>query len=154
MRISDWSSDVCSSDLTTEGKLQGQSSKGVYSFLGIHYGADTSGKNRFLPPKQPAAWAGVKAANKMGDRCPQPPIDMRGEMKTVLSFSDLPISEDCLVLNVWTPHVNDGGKRHVMVWLHGGGFFVGSGGDAYYEGSNLSRENDVIVVTLRSGRAH
>src|SRR3546814_10829452 len=35
-----------------------------------------------------------------------------------------------------------------MVWLHGGGFFVGSGGDAYYEGSNLSRENDVIVVTL------
>src|SRR3546814_6299368 len=41
---------------TTEGKLQGQSSKGVYSFLGIHYGADTSGKNRFLPPKQPAAW--------------------------------------------------------------------------------------------------
>src|SRR3546814_16341393 len=95
MRISDWSSDVCSSDL-------------------------------------------------MGDRCPQPPIDMRGEMKTVLSFSDLPISEDCLVLNVWTPHVNDGGKRPVMVWLHGGGFFVGSGGDAYYEGSNLSRENDEI----------
>src|SRR3546814_3428806 len=90
----------------------------------------------------------VCAANKMGDRCPQPPINMRGEMKTVLSFSDLPISEDCLVLNVWTPHVNDGGKRPVMVWLHGGGFFVGSGGDAYYEGSNLSRENDVIVVTL------
>src|SRR3546814_6392458 len=52
---------------TTEGKLQGQSSKGVYSFLGIHYGADTSGKNRFLPPKQPAAWTVVKAANKMGD---------------------------------------------------------------------------------------
>src|SRR3546814_17404425 len=83
---------------TTEGKLQGQSSKGVYSFLGIHYGADTSGKNRFLPPKQPAASTGVKAANKMGDSCPQPPLDMPGEMHNVLSFSDLPTSQDCLVV--------------------------------------------------------
>src|SRR3546814_11418823 len=55
---------------TTEGKLQGQSSKGVYSFLGIHYGADTSGQNRFLPPKQPAAWpkSAKSRGRKEGDR--------------------------------------------------------------------------------------
>jgi para-nitrobenzyl esterase len=133
---------------TKQGKIEGQPSKSAYSFLGIHYGADTGGKNRFLPPKPPESWSGVKKADQMGNRCPQPAINMPGEMGTVLSFSDLPISEDCLVLNVFTPHVHDHAKRAVMVWLHGGGFFLGSGGDKYYEGSNLAGKNDVVVVTL------
>lgn len=133
---------------TALGKVQGQPSKGVYSFLGIHYGQDTGGQNRFMPPVKPVAWSGVQKADEMGDRCPQPPVNMPPEMATVLSFSDLPTSEDCLVLNVWTPAPNAGAKRPVMVWLHGGGFFLGSGGDKYYEGSNLSRHEDVVVVTL------
>ncbi len=133
---------------TTEGLVQGAPSKGVLSFLGIHYGADTGGENRFLPPAPPPSWNGVKVADRMGDRCPQPPVNMPPEMASVLSFSDLPTSENCLVLNVWTPAVADSAKRPVMVWLHGGGFFLGSGGDKYYEGSNLSRGQDVVVVTL------
>ena len=133
---------------TTEGALSGQVSKGVYSFLGIAYGADTGGKNRFRPPQPVEAWTGVKPADKMGDRCPQPPVNMPPEMASVLSFSDLPVSENCLVLNVWTPAVADGARRPVMVWLHGGGFFLGSGSDKYYEGSNLSRKQNVVVVTL------
>jgi para-nitrobenzyl esterase len=133
---------------TKQGKLEGQVSKNSYSFLGVPYGADTGGQNRFLPPQPVQSWSGVKKADQMGNRCPQPPINMPGEMGTVLSFSDLPTSEDCLVLNVWTPHVHDHAKRAVMVWLHGGGFFLGSGGDKYYEGSNLAGKNDVVVVTL------
>jgi len=133
---------------TKQGKFEGQQSKNSYSFLGIHYGADTGGQNRFLPPQPVQSWSGVKKADQMGNRCPQPVINMPGEMGTVLSFSDLPTSEDCLVLNVWTPHVHDRAKRAVMVWLHGGGFFLGSGGDKYYEGSNLAGKNDVVVVTL------
>lgn len=73
---------------------------------------------------------------------------MPPEMASVLSFSDLPMSEDCLVLNLWTPGPGDGAKRPVMVWLHGGGFFLGSGGDKYYEGSQLSRDEDIVVVTI------
>jgi para-nitrobenzyl esterase len=133
---------------TKQGKLEGQTSKSSYSFLGIHYGADTGGQNRFLPPQPVQSWSGVRKADQMGNRCPQPVINMPGEMGTVLSFSNLPTSEDCLVLNVWTPHVHDHAKRAVMVWLHGGGFFLGSGGDKYYEGSNLAGKNDVVVVTL------
>ena len=133
---------------TAEGQLQGVPSRGVLSFLGIHYGADTGGANRFLPPAPPPSWGGVRVADRMGDRCPQPPVNMPPEMASVLSFSDLPTSEDCLVLNVWTPAVADNAKRPVMVWLHGGGFFLGSGGDKYYEGSNLARGQDVVVVTL------
>ena len=133
---------------TRQGRLEGQPSKSAYSFLGIHYGADTGGKNRFLPPQPVANWTGIRKADHMGNRCPQPPINMPGEMGTVLSFSDLPTSEDCLVLNVYTPRLHDHVKRPVMVWLHGGGFFLGSGGDKYYEGSNLAGKNDVVVVTL------
>ena len=117
---------------TAEGQLQGVPSRGVLSFLGIHYGADTGGANRFLPPAPPPAWGGVRVADRMGDRCPQPSVNMPPEMASVLSFSDLPTSEDCLVLNVWTPAVADNARRPVMVWLHGGGFFLGSGGDKYY----------------------
>ena len=100
---------------TAEGQLQGVPSKGVLSFLGIHYGADTGGANRFLPPAPPPSWGGVKVADRMGDRCPQPPVNMPPEMASVLSFSDLPTSENCLVLNVWTPAVTDNAKRPVMV---------------------------------------
>lgn len=133
---------------TTEGKIQGHVNKGSYEFLGIHYGAPTGGEARFLPPAKPAPWKGIKEAASKGDQCPQPQVKMPPEMASVLSFSDQPLSEDCLVLDLWTPGVNDRAKRPVMVWLHGGGFYLGSGGDKYYHGSNLSRGNNVVVVTI------
>ena len=59
-----------------------------------------------------------------------------------------PESEDCLVLNVWTPAVGDGRKRPVMFWCHGGGFATGSGSSPVTEGANLARRGDVVVVTI------
>ena len=59
-----------------------------------------------------------------------------------------PESEDCLFLNVWTPGVNDNGKRPVMFWLHGGGFSTGSGSSALFIGANLARRGDVVVVGI------
>jgi para-nitrobenzyl esterase len=56
------------------------------------------------------------------------------------------MSEDCLVLNVWTPTLRPGGKRPVMLWLHGGSFTVGSDGVPMLDGSNLSAKHDVVVV--------
>ena len=133
---------------TTGGRLRGQPSKGVFSFLGIPYGADTGGKNRFLPPQPAASWAGVRNASAFGPQCMHQRPPMHGDITKILFYSDLPLSEDCLTLNVWTPQPNASRKRPVMVYLHGGGFFMGSSSDRYYEGSNLSRGNDVVVVTL------
>lgn len=62
---------------------------------------------------------------------------------------DKSYGEDCLFINVWTPGINDAGKRPVLVWLHGGGFLGGSSGalDAY-EGENLSKSGDVVVCSI------
>lgn len=52
-------------------------------------------------------------------------------------------------MNVWSPGLHDGGKRPVMVWLHGGGYTAGSGQELLsYDGENLARRGDVVVVTL------
>src|ERR1035441_1432735 len=55
-------------------------------------------------------------------------------------------SQDCRVLNVWTPTLRSGGKRPVMVWLHGGSFDIGSDGVPMFDGTNLSAKHDVVVV--------
>ena len=58
-------------------------------------------------------------------------------------------SEDCLSLNVFTPGYNDGKKRAVMVWLHGGGWTNGNGieHDGYH-GENLARYGDIVFCSL------
>ena len=56
-------------------------------------------------------------------------------------------SENCLVLNVWTPAVNDGRRRPVMVYSHGGGYVSGSGGSRDKDGARLAATYHVVVVT-------
>jgi len=121
---------------TTSGSVRGAMNGGIRVFKGIPYGADTSGKNRFLPPVKPSAWTGVRDALAYGPPAPQAAAG---------AFIG---SEDCLVLNVFTPSLGSTAKKPVMVWLHGGGFSFGTGSDARLEGSNLARLGDVVVVTI------
>ncbi|MGC2524307.1 MAG: carboxylesterase family protein, partial [Stellaceae bacterium] len=73
----------------------------------------------------------------------------RAVLETLLGPADtMPESEDCLTLNLWTPGLGDGGRRPVMVWLHGGAFAYGSGNRAVTDGANLARRGDVVVVNV------
>ncbi len=131
---------------TASGKIRGVVADKVYAFEGVPYGASTAGAGRFMPPMKPQAWSDVKDCTHFGSRSPQQPGKL--EIPEVAETSGQgPMGEDCLVLNVWTSGLKGGRKRPVMVWFHGGGFASGSGDYTMYEGANLARKHDVVVVT-------
>src|SRR5258706_1727410 len=134
---------------TASGKVQGITNTGIHEFKGIPYGAPTGGKNRYLPPKKPAAWAGVRECFGHGQVCPQTLAALASDYGMMIQWDQQVggMGEDCLVLNVWTPGVNDGKKRAVLVSLHGGGFATGSGNAPGFDGAHLARFGDAGVVT-------
>jgi len=133
---------------TASGKVSGATQDGVQVFKGIPYGASTDGANRFMPPKKPTPWTGVREATAYAGRAPQAPgAAQRPELANVWGAVDtLPVGEDCLTLHVWTPALD--GKRPVMVWLHGGAFSYGSANSPRYDGVNLAKKNDVVLVAV------
>lgn len=136
---------------TQYGKVRGYVLRDIYYFLGIPYGADTSGPNRFMPPQKPKAWTDVYPALWWGNSAPQ---NMEGRYENKFaSFRDHwnydDVSEDCLRLNVFTSSVNNGKKRPVLFWIHGGGFTNGNGIEQDgYNGENFARFGDVVFVSI------
>jgi para-nitrobenzyl esterase len=126
---------------TTYGRVRGCIQDDlIHVFKGIPYAASVSGKQRFLPAKAPAPWGGILDTLEYGPACPQPNSAM-------FRLTEENMDEDCLKINIWTPAL-DGGKRAVMVWLHGGGFIGGTSASPMTDGSNLARHGDVVIVSL------
>jgi para-nitrobenzyl esterase len=131
---------------TSAGKVRGVIQAGTYTFRGIPYGASTTGSNRFMPPRKPEPWAGVREAFQNGPTAPQLGNSPNA---LILNHKEPAVQgEDCLVMNVFTPGVNDSRKRPVMVWLHGGGFASGAGSAHAFDGTYLARSGDVVVVSV------
>ena len=135
---------------TEHGKVRGFILRGIHTYLGIPYGADTSGKNRFMPPQKPGPWKDVKPAVWWGNTAPQ--IMEKRYSNVYASFVDHwnydDVSEDCLKINVWTPSL-EAQKRPVLVWLHGGGFVNGNGIEQDgYHGENIARLGNVVFCSL------
>jgi para-nitrobenzyl esterase len=136
---------------TQSGKVQGIANGGIKEFKGIPYGAPTGGKNRFMPPQKPASWTGVRECLAYGPISPQTIASLSSDYAQLIEWdrhSASGMGEDVLTLNIWTPGLNDGNKRAVMVSFHGGGFATGSGNGPQYDGGQLARLADVVVVTV------
>jgi para-nitrobenzyl esterase len=155
---------------TNSGKVRGLENRGVKIFKGIPYGANTEGANRFMPPRDAPKWVGIRDALEYGHSAPQSDLSPKAHVRPTPPHNAAqpsPVSgpsiyaalavpgekitgegEDCLVLNVWTPALNDGGRRPVMLWLHGGGFRGGSGSNPGWDGTNLCLRGDVVVITI------
>ncbi|MBS1877390.1 MAG: carboxylesterase/lipase family protein [Acidobacteria bacterium] len=136
---------------TQYGKVRGYVLRGINYFLGMPYGADTSGANRFMPPRKPASWTDVYPALWWGNSAPQN-MENRYANKFA-SFRDHwnydDVSEDCLRINVFTPAIADGKKRPVLFWIHGGGFTNGNGIEHDgYNGENFARLGDVVFCSI------
>ena len=125
------------------GRVRGRERDGVWAFSGIPFAAPPIGRLRWRPPQPVVPWSGVREAAEFGPIAPQTPpipgVAIQGDPEVQ--------DEDCLTLNVWTP-VADGGRRPVMVWVHGGGFTTGTGASLLYRGGDLARHGDVVVVTF------
>jgi para-nitrobenzyl esterase len=135
---------------TAYGRVQGIQTTGIKQFKGIPYGASTGGRNRFMPPKKPVAWKGVRECFAHGQISPQALTDLRSDYGIMIHWDYQPggMGEDCLNLNVWTPGLKDGAKRPVLVCFHGGGFTTGSSNALGYDGAQLARFGDVVVVCV------
>ncbi len=129
---------------TRSGKVEGEERQGVHVFRGIPYAAPPVGAKRWRAPDKPETWSGVRKAVEFGAAAPQNRVALEALAAFVITE---PQSEDCLFLNVWTPGL-DGARRPVMVWIHGGGFTIGSGAQSIYEGTALAKRGDVVVVTI------
>jgi para-nitrobenzyl esterase len=127
----------------TGGQLEGTtgSQPGIRAFLGIPYAAPPVGPKRWTAPEPAAKWTGLRKADQFGNRCMQtnPFPDM--------VFQSPAESEDCLYLNVWTPAKAAAERLPVMVWIHGGGYYSGSGDEARHNGSVLASKG-VVLVTI------
>ncbi|WP_297792844.1 carboxylesterase family protein [Mycobacterium sp.] len=135
---------------TTAGWVRGAVHDGVVVFRGVPYAAPPIGELRFCPPQPTVPWSGLRDATAQAPACPQPALprlfdklDPSGPATKFVERYD----EDCLTVNVFTPDTQRG-ARPVLVWLHGGWFSVGSGNEPCYDGSNLCRSGDVVVVTV------
>ena len=115
---------------------------GVRAYKGIAYAAPPVGRLRWRPPEPVPPWQGERSANAFG------PNSLQGVVFGDIDPSVCGVSEDCLYLNVWTPaELGSSQRLPVMVWIHGGGFVVGSGSEPRYDGSRLASRG-IVVVTL------
>jgi para-nitrobenzyl esterase len=132
---------------TASGKVRGYIHHGIFTYKGIPYAQ----AGRFMPPSKPEPWEGVRSSTSWGPVAPLlvPTTQVQDEPEFVFDHDWGYTNEDCLVLNVWTPSIADGKKRPVMFWIHGGGFTSGSSQELpSYDGENLSKNGDVVVVSV------
>ncbi|KAJ8721591.1 hypothetical protein PYW07_002366 [Mythimna separata] len=124
-----------------QGELKGVICCGLenyVAFKGIPYAKPPLGELRFKAPEPPEPWQGVRDASQHGPVCPQ----YNERMNRIE-----PGSEDCLYLNVYTKTLTPPKPRPVLVWIHGGGFYTGSGDSDFY-GPEFFMAHDVVLVTI------
>ena len=127
---------------TSSGKLEGVFENNLYVFKGVPYATPPVGDLRWLPPKPPQPWSGVRPAKTYGAIAPQEFMPLPG-----LPAESEPQSEDCLFLNIFSPGL-DGARRPVMVWIHGGAFSIGSGSTQMYTTGTIASQGNIVLVTI------
>ena len=132
---------------TQSGKVRGYVHNGTYIYKGIPYAK----AKRFEAPQPPDSWEGVRSSMSYGPVSPlmTPTTRVQDESEFVFHHDWGYTSEDCLRLNIWTPGINDGKKRPVMFWIHGGGYTAGSSQELpSYDGEAISRKGDVVLISV------
>ena len=129
------------------GKVRGYVRNNIFVYKGIPYAE----AKRFEAPQKPKSWDGIRSSLTWGPVAylETPMTTVNDEIEYLFDHNFGYASEDCMRLNIWTPGISDSKKRAVMFWIHGGGFSVGSSQELpSYDGENLAKKGDVVVVTI------
>lgn len=134
---------------TQYGSVRGYIDDGVYAFKGIPYAQ----ADRFMPAQAPDKWDGVRQCTIYGPQAMQGTAQRwrgQGDYNFGFQFCVEPMDEkECFVLNVWSNGINDGEKRPVWVWIHGGGYSAGSANQLpFFDGRSMAHKGDIVVVTV------
>ena len=145
-----WSQDMFPVVETVNGKLRGVWTSGIATFKGVRYAASTAGLNRFMPPQPVEKWAGVKDALNFSEVAPQVPGGRTSGYGDLIVFDRQPsgIGEDCLSINIWTPSLEATAKKPVIMVIHGGGYYGGSGNSFGMDGDAMARYSDCVVIAV------
>ncbi|MBO4899932.1 MAG: carboxylesterase family protein [Lachnospiraceae bacterium] len=144
---------------TENGKVKGipGADPRVTIYRGIPFAAPPVGKNRWRAPQPAEDWDGVRECYTFGPISvqDQPGVGKWEEDLYMREFhvdKDIPMSEDCLYLNVWTPANAADEKLPVLLWIFGGGFQWGYTAEMEFDGERLARRGVVVVsVNYRLG---
>ena len=131
---------------TKSGKLEGEHRDGLYVFKGIPYAEPPLGELRWMPPQPVKKWDGVRPAKEYGAMAPQLAMVAPSDSPGMPNFGDVPQSEDCLFLNIWTPGLDER-KRPVMFWIHGGAFIIGAGSETFLDSGVLPKSGDIVAIS-------
>jgi para-nitrobenzyl esterase len=125
------------------GTVRGTSLRGLRMWRGIPFAAPPVGPLRFRAPRPVEPWSGVRDASEFGPVAMQ---DRKGQF--VGASVKVPMSEDCLTINVIAPGAASETLRPVMLWVHGGAYSVGSGREMPQQGEGLARDGDLVFVNF------
>jgi para-nitrobenzyl esterase len=127
------------------GLVEGTIENGITIYRGIPFAAPPVGDRRWCPPQPVKKWDGVLKADKFGPASLQLNIP-------VLGYLDYGMSEDCLYLNIWKSSNSSGEKFPVIVWIHGGGFSLGSTSQSVTTGEQFAKKGVLLVsIAYRLG---
>ena len=132
---------------TDAGKVRGYIHNNIFTYKGIPYAE----AKRFEAPKKPKSWTGIRSSMAYGGVAPllDAVTSVNDEMEWFFHHDWGFPNENCLNLNVWSPNISDGKKRPVLFWIHGGGFTAGSSHELpSYDGENMAKKGDVVVVSI------
>ncbi|XP_058026044.1 acetylcholinesterase-like isoform X3 [Ahaetulla prasina] len=136
--------------ITRSGPIKGKrflaGLRSVTAYLGIPYAEPPLGKLRFQKPLPHQPWKQTLEATSFGNSCPQ--FIFRDVPEADIWSPKTPLSEDCLSLNIWVPHPQPSSPVPVLVWIHGGGYIMGTSSVDALNGAPLAAAENVIVVTI------
>ena len=132
---------------TAAGTVEGFTRDGVNRWRSIPYAQAPVGALRFRAPKPAQPWRGVRYCHGFTKCAPQ---ERRYALLGVGKYQAM--GEDCLTLNVTTPETAQAEPLPVMVFIHGGGYIMGSSATPIYDGVSLAKRGCVFVsVNYRLG---